>query len=941
MEESEKESLKEEHHIVQQTEIEVSQVKADNTVINKEVEVKSEEKPVVEVDSKVSEKVEEVREVIEVECEKAVEPEIQAVIQTNEEAGNTGQIESTPENKQESDNKIKDERGEESQTMSKAEIKAKLKKEKEEKKRREKEEKAKRKQEEKERKKAEKEEKERLKKEKQLSKKGKEKKKTDEVVTGAVQITEENVDDKTEEQCGKTDDITSEDTNTQKEEETSQAGETSAENTITPDVEQVSIAVKVKTDDLNRSEVIDNGNKAVNKVEERTDEQPLRNNDSGDKIDDDPSKMIKVLPVSEADDMTLKVKVDMKEEEKIEDDKKEEKSEDSKLIDSPKTEEEQQKTKKKKKEKKKKEKKVKKEETDKKSKKKPPGCFAFVSKQPDSDDDIPDPAAIELPTEPWQIDNNQEQEQKGGVGLGWALPGMNELKERAAKQEESKDTTQSTSTLSSKSSSSSNEDISHHAVLADSSLDSPEGTLGVHPGVHPDYSDRSIDRKMQFIAVTPPDTETRDRLKSGHDDDTMPFFNPPNHLSNGEGGDTLGKKNPPPVPPKGYKDGMSEEDINDYPTVHTESVKYDPNLDDTPISTTNVPIVKTETRTVTYEKDGIPIEMEDGILISSQSHTTRTQTIETTTYKTERDGKFETRVEKKVVISEDGDDIDHDELLAEAIRSVTEMNPDISVERIECMRQIEEVEDDRKMFSSENSVASNRKPRGATKIMTRDKIHRWITFRMKFNKDFLTEMFNNEEQRQNDMTSRPLIANHMSDPNARRLGDMLRSKYSTSDAGLHGNSYFIFGLPRVRTINEEFYRILDPDLEGESIADSASNYGRTKPRQGDNNAVDNDQEQENLYAKSIKRKTMGEESPPRQDEAITGEEQLSRTRIGSSKRETIYGDYIRHDNYDRGADPGNLGRSRKERDDMQWKQLEKSVRPGESRSNQFFFKGLD
>ena len=31
-------------------------------------------------------------------------------------------------------------------------------------------------------------------------------------------------------------------------------------------------------------------------------------------------------------------------------------------------------------------------------------------------------------------------------------------------------------------------------------------------------------------------------------------------------------------------------------------------------------------------------------------------------YKTERDGKFETRVEKKVVISEDGDDIDHDEV---------------------------------------------------------------------------------------------------------------------------------------------------------------------------------------------------------------------------------------------------------------------------------------
>lgn len=60
-------------------------------------------------------------------------------------------------------------------------------------------------------------------------------------------------------------------------------------------------------------------------------------------------------------------------------------------------------------------------------------------------------------------------------------------------------------------------------------------------------------------------------------------------------------------------------------------MRYDPNMDDQPIPTTNVPIVKTQTRTVTYEKDGFPIEIEDGILISSQSHSTRTQTIETTT----------------------------------------------------------------------------------------------------------------------------------------------------------------------------------------------------------------------------------------------------------------------------------------------------------------------
>ena len=58
--------------------------------------------------------------------------------------------------------------------------------------------------------------------------------------------------------------------------------------------------------------------------------------------------------------------------------------------------------------------------------------------------------------------------------------------------------------------------------------------------------------------------ETRDRLKSGQEDGTMPFFNHPSELSNGEGQDTLGKKKPPPVPPKGYRDGMSDEDSNDY-----------------------------------------------------------------------------------------------------------------------------------------------------------------------------------------------------------------------------------------------------------------------------------------------------------------------------------------------------------------------------------------
>jgi len=64
-------------------------------------------------------------------------------------------------------------------------------------------------------------------------------------------------------------------------------------------------------------------------------------------------------------------------------------------------------------------------------------------------------------------------------------------------------------------------------------------------------------------------------------------------------------------------------------------------------------------------------------------------------YKTERDGVEEAHVVQKVTITGDGgdDDFDFDAALADAIRSVTEFNPDMSVERIECVQQIEDVKD--------------------------------------------------------------------------------------------------------------------------------------------------------------------------------------------------------------------------------------------------------
>ncbi len=64
----------------------------------------------------------------------------------------------------------------------------------------------------------------------------------------------------------------------------------------------------------------------------------------------------------------------------------------------------------------------------------------------------------------------------------------------------------------------------------------------------------------------------------------------------------------------------------------TQAVKYDSQNDHSTQSTTDVPLVKTEKRTVTYESGGSKHDdLDPGILVSAQSHSSRTQTIETTT----------------------------------------------------------------------------------------------------------------------------------------------------------------------------------------------------------------------------------------------------------------------------------------------------------------------
>lgn len=73
----------------------------------------------------------------------------------------------------------------------------------------------------------------------------------------------------------------------------------------------------------------------------------------------------------------------------------------------------------------------------------------------------------------------------------------------------------------------------------------------------------------------------------------------------------------------------------------------------------------------------------EGEVVSSQTITSQSRTIETTTYTAERNGECETRIEQKVTIQSDGEPIDHDEALAQAIQEATAMNPDMTVEKIE------------------------------------------------------------------------------------------------------------------------------------------------------------------------------------------------------------------------------------------------------------------
>ncbi|XP_023229683.1 protein 4.1-like [Centruroides sculpturatus] len=132
--------------------------------------------------------------------------------------------------------------------------------------------------------------------------------------------------------------------------------------------------------------------------------------------------------------------------------------------------------------------------------------------------------------------------------------------------------------------------------------------------------------------------------------------------------------------------------------VKTETIKYSPtSVSNEQHSTTTVPLVATETRKVTYPPNQTPKSQspppnlssseEIGEIISTSTVSSKTRTVETITYKTEKNGVVETRVEQKITIQSDGDPVDHDQALVEAIQEATMMNPDMTVEKIEIQQQ--------------------------------------------------------------------------------------------------------------------------------------------------------------------------------------------------------------------------------------------------------------
>ncbi|XP_054136499.1 band 4.1-like protein 2 isoform X4 [Melozone crissalis] len=138
-------------------------------------------------------------------------------------------------------------------------------------------------------------------------------------------------------------------------------------------------------------------------------------------------------------------------------------------------------------------------------------------------------------------------------------------------------------------------------------------------------------------------------------------------------------------------------DADKPPVVKTEMVTISDATQRTEISTKEIPIVQTETKTITYESSQLDGNAagDAGVLVSAQTITSESISTTTTTHITKmvKGGVSETRIEKRIVITGDAD-IDHDEALAQAIKEAKEQHPDMSVTRVVVHKETELAEED-------------------------------------------------------------------------------------------------------------------------------------------------------------------------------------------------------------------------------------------------------
>ncbi|XP_073771363.1 band 4.1-like protein 3b isoform X7 [Danio rerio] len=149
-----------------------------------------------------------------------------------------------------------------------------------------------------------------------------------------------------------------------------------------------------------------------------------------------------------------------------------------------------------------------------------------------------------------------------------------------------------------------------------------------------------------------------------------------------------------PVKTEHLTDGLQcEEAVKDVPVVHTETktITYE-SSEQCEEAVKDVPVVHTETKTITYESSEADAngDSNPGVFMSAQTITSEKNSTTTTTHitKTVKDGISETRIEKRIVISGDAD-IDHDQALAQAIKEAKEQHPDMSVTKVVVHKETE------------------------------------------------------------------------------------------------------------------------------------------------------------------------------------------------------------------------------------------------------------